>query len=60
MEMRFGVSVSWAAVLMMQPLSFSPSRAVRTNRPSYNDKNAFYSTGASAVCTAGAGFGMES
>ena len=24
MEMRFGVSVSWAAVLMMQPLSFSP------------------------------------
>ena len=33
MEMRLGVSVTCAAVLMMQALSCSPSRALRTNRP---------------------------
>ena len=33
MEMRLGLSVSWMAVLMMQPLSLAPSRAVRMNRP---------------------------
>ena len=33
MLMRFGLLVSWAAVLMMQPLSLSPSLAVSTNRP---------------------------
>ena len=28
-----GLEVTWAAVLMMQPLSFSPDRAVTTNNP---------------------------
>ena len=57
MEMRSGLLAIWMAVLMMQALSLSPSRAESANRPYWNLKSA------AGFClpslTIGRGFGME-